>query len=851
MRYVIKLLQGISERFYREIVIQFVLNPCKSYVILIILLIIIRFYFINIAFCDMFDPSLRKPTTIIISNKGQEYAKDLLNEAFNVFKHNKGMTSKQAIPLLFDMFHNNINRIHWYGHIQLTDEIGHIIMLRTVQALNEKSADYSLLLLVQVVFHSFTELNMNKALLLDKLNNTSYFTLLFNDYMNWIIMCRTELKQGYLHVKYTLFLPLLICYPITPSNSPAADSSTTRPVIINDRWRAYAIPPLLLVSRCRCSCIVSYSSFVFIPIRFYPGGKEIGHAPKLLQALSKYPLPPTSSLPSPPANSMPSVLSPTTFSPGYKPSSQQDNPLQVSRSTTFTTPMTEKYRNAIAAENRKLAFPTPPSLPPSPIVKAHHSQPITSEQHAVALYRKPCTTVMPLNNNLLAQVKPQAETVYYVTPEGTTYPKKVPTVSTKDFVMSTPVSTPIINETPILEPNQLLYVNSEGINHTRLPLQNSPTLSVNKSGTSFETLIQNHTTPFDINKPTLSLELEPCVTTVSCDFQDFIPTDITLPVISLPITSHIQNTSIKQSQESFSVDNMIPAQIKGLGKVKNPDGVEYETNLTSFSTAADLTEEKLIQELLKRNLIKKTEAPAVIIETEKDGKVRVGNKNNDLILTKHGHAYLEIQHKTNEMINLYHEKDKKELTIENVNHFRIIVLKSYPEGSVKTSPHMIAAYDPTKKTLHAFATFTSANHPSNVTINQEQFKKFQLKQQGLFTPEEENKPHNTKPQRIRYFANIQIISKSDVYITKFDKDYYASLDPSAKKHILNTFKDLQMNSYKKYVPQILSNELLLQMCKDVDKEAGKTKPKHPMTLEEQKKKEHMKLTNQIQQKLKK
>lgn len=121
-----------------------------------------------------------------------------------------------------------------------------------------------------------------------------------------------------------------------------------------------------------------------------------------------------------------------------------------------------------------------------------------------------------------------------------------------------------------------------------------------------------------------------------------------------------------------------------------------------------------------------------------------------------------------------------------------------------------------------------------------------MRKQGvIFTPEEEKKDHMKKSQQMRYFKNIKIIPKDDVYFVKYSQEYFAALNTTMKNHLFKTVKELQKKPYEKYIPQIITEENLLQMCKDHDSEANKPKPKHPMTDGEKKKKE----INQEQQKL--
>jgi len=329
--------------------------------------------------------------------------------------------------------------------------------------------------------------------------------------------------------------------------------------------------------------------------------------------------------------------------------------------------------------------------------------------------------------------------------------------------------------------------------------------------------------------------------------QEITVVDPTLP--SLPIPFGVTNNTIQKIEPSSisteeSNSEAISSEQKNITKLKNPVGTVYESFITPFTRLEDVPRDTLITELIIRHLIKKTKSPAVIIETEKDGYIRVGNKENDYVFTKQGIAYLELQQKQNQVFMKPPAISTELFTLADIDNLRIIVIKEQSTAIVQQSTHMIGAYDPNNNRLYAFSMFTSEK--IGFKLCEEQFKKFQMKKQGkIFTKEEESKDHNMKVQHLRIFNNIKIFEKNEVHEVKFDKDYFRSLNQDQKNDLVLLYNNLKNQPYEKYIPQNVSNEQLLQMCKDVDAEASKKKPKHPVTLEAQQKQQQAK-TNQME-----
>nr|NP_062852.1 hypothetical protein PhpooMp07 [Physarum polycephalum]BAB08086.1 unnamed protein product [Physarum polycephalum] len=371
----------------------------------------------------------------------------------------------------------------------------------------------------------------------------------------------------------------------------------------------------------------------------------------------------------------------------------------------------------------------------------------------------------------------------------------------------------------------------------------SPLTSITKTcKTTFKSFIKKDSLSIASNQIPLPESIN---NTISHENQNINLSDPTFPIppLHFGITNDTQHTPSTTVLNDFSKIDNTSSSVKPIPELKNPDGVIYTTNITEKTSMEELTKQQLIDELKKRNLIKITKSPAVIIETESDGHIRIGNKDNDLIFTKHGRAYLELQPKSQIFINPL-EITKENITLDDLNNFCIIVPKNYEDDLIKASPHMIAAYDPTNTHLYAFSTFTSEK--VGLKVSDEQFKKFQMKKQGIvFTKEEELKPHNNKSQQLRFFKNIQVLDKNEAYVAKFDQDYFFTMSLNVKKDLVDNYNNLKTKHYEKYMPQTISNEQLLNMCKDVDKEAQKKKPKHPMTLEQQQKKEVEKQKNQL------
>ena len=203
-------------KIWQKVIINSVLHPIKFYLLIFLIFIMIRIYLVDLIYCDMYDPTLRKPMTITISLKGLEYGKHILNESHLVFKRNPNITTSKALELLFDMLNSNIHKKEWFGNIQLTDDIGYLIMLRNVQAMNDNSSESQLILLVQIVFHAFIELNMDKSLFIQKLHTTHYIKELHSEYFEWTLQCKREYKVGFLNVIYAhtdLLYVYLFRYP--------------------------------------------------------------------------------------------------------------------------------------------------------------------------------------------------------------------------------------------------------------------------------------------------------------------------------------------------------------------------------------------------------------------------------------------------------------------------------------------------------------------------------------------------------------------------------------------------------------------------------------------------------------
>lgn len=150
------------------------------------------------------------------------------------------------------------------------------------------------------------------------------------------------------------------------------------------------------------------------------------------------------------------------------------------------------------------------------------------------------------------------------------------------------------------------------------------------------------------------------------DLDNLTVTDLSLPFIPFPINNAPTPNSLSSiPQEFIPIKESTTLKSDIVFKFKNPDGGEYETSITSSKVIEDLTRSQLTQEALNRHLIKKTQAPAIIIETEECGKMRVGNQNDDLILTKHGRAYFIPDMNNTQILNIDPETYEISVFIEN------------------------------------------------------------------------------------------------------------------------------------------------------------------------------------------
>ena len=374
-------------------------------------------------------------------------------------------------------------------------------------------------------------------------------------------------------------------------------------------------------------------------------------------------------------------------------------------------------------------------------------------------------------------------------------------------------------------------------------------LPLKKNSISIPTSSQNVST--DRENINLKMNNNPCTE---------VPDSLDLSSPSLIITPPLFNSSTTTPKNSFN-DSLVSNKLdinenidtsKGKAKsvLKNPDGVNYNTNITEHSSVEHFTDEQLIIELQNRAIIKKSKSTAVSIEAQEDGVINVGNKKDTWILSKHVQAYLEKNKKQDNTNVITIPIDEIEpFTIADVNKLSIIVIKESDDNFIKSSQHLLAARDSTGEHYNIFSILTTQTEGLCTKISEEQFKKFQSKLQvKTLTSEKELKSHLKKTQQLRPFSNIQVISKTQVYAAKYDQEYFSSLNEQGKKKIAQMYNDLRAQTYKRYISDIIDKERLFQLCKEIDNEASKQKPQYPLTEDYKKKKKDMKLAQQEQQK---
>jgi hypothetical protein len=294
-------------------------------------------------------------------------------------------------------------------------------------------------------------------------------------------------------------------------------------------------------------------------------------------------------------------------------------------------------------------------------------------------------------------------------------------------------------------------------------------------------------------------------------------------------------------------------------KLKTFSGKEYTTTLTEKVEVNDITDEQLIEEMLKRELIKKDIGnTAITVKLKDDTDYILGSSKNNIKLSSLGQAYVESMKipSNNATEELPILKDK-EFVKEN---FKIIVPPERDSSlfiETGKQKHLLAITD-SLGNYYAVGYLTSKH--SGVFISEKQFKSFQDTKEKEQNHENNNinkendKIVKEKTQKIVFFKNCIKINVEDLRQVKWDSEYFSSLTKDSFDILITECNTLKEKPSIIFDTNGITKEVCLQMCIEHDKNALKEN-KHPLSLdqinqnkinqEKQKEKSKLKIGNKI------
>lgn len=255
---------------------------------------------------------------------------------------------------------------------------------------------------------------------------------------------------------------------------------------------------------------------------------------------------------------------------------------------------------------------------------------------------------------------------------------------------------------------------------------------------------------------------------------------------------------------------------------------EYETFLTENTTINDITEEQLIHEMKKREIVNQdTGKTTVVIKLEDTSDHMLGLSKNDVKLTQVGQAYVEnfiLNTRINEKNN--NEMPKFSAPISRGNLKIIIPPKSESDSFVETGKqkHLLVIVDENTR-IFPIGYLTSKS--SAEFLSTQQFKAFQNQKETLDITITKKKQHYVE------FTQLMEIYQDDVKRVKWDKDYIENLSEESFKNLVVSFeKMLKQERCEFYDNKGLTKEDCLKMCIEHDKIADKKGAKHPLSADQ-------------------
>lgn len=259
---------------------------------------------------------------------------------------------------------------------------------------------------------------------------------------------------------------------------------------------------------------------------------------------------------------------------------------------------------------------------------------------------------------------------------------------------------------------------------------------------------------------------------------------------------------------------------------------EYETNLTKNTKVNDITDEQLIIELKKRELVKEDQGNTIVkIKLQDDSNHFLGCSKNKIKLSNLGQAYFE------NFISNTKENENSDLVLENISKFEFIIIVPPQNASdlfIETGKqkHMLVVVDENGN-FYACGYTTSKKDAKNFC--DVQIKKFQENKENIQTIKE------NKMQKFVAFDNFIKIDKNDIRRVKWDEEYIKNLSAQTLDYLELLCEDLNKKIYKIFDKKGITKEDCLKMCiehdniaykKNIEKKIG---VEHPLTKNQIKK----------------
>jgi len=277
-----------------------------------------------------------------------------------------------------------------------------------------------------------------------------------------------------------------------------------------------------------------------------------------------------------------------------------------------------------------------------------------------------------------------------------------------------------------------------------------------------------------------------------------------------------------------------------LSQFKIINGKLYTTCVTADTKADSMTNEDLLQEMKKRDLIKDDDSyTSAKIELQNGTTANVGLAKNKVKLTSAGVAYREKIKQADDNPRFI------STSLESPN-LKFIIIVPPPAGDnlfieIGLNKHLLVVCNLETKEYFAFSYLTGSKQGELVSTKL--FKTFQLEQDSGDTKKGIENSLKGKLQHIAKLRQPVLIKEEDIKRVKWDTEYLDSININIIKGL---WEDIKNNPIADFDEMSITLQDGLDMCKACDN-TYKTKGKHPKTEDQIEKENEAKLKQKEQQ----